>query len=147
MLKQMFVWTIARLSAETYEVAAPGFAMALPTKSAFWHSQAWKSFRAAYNVTLAKGQPDVMLATTVDVSLPDGPWEQRAGDGSWTWTPEFQVFSGAGLSAMANSHSPPSNDGTPQRDDQGGVSQMDTARTRWASTLSSTMSNLCGGKG
>ena len=90
-LKQMFVWMIARLSAETYEVAAPGFAMTLPTKSAFWHSHSWKSFRAAYNVTLAKGQPEVMLATTVDVPNPDDPWEQRVGDGSWTWTPEFKV--------------------------------------------------------
>eukprot|EP00439_Symbiodinium_sp_Y106_P022158 s6090_g2.t1 len=89
-IKQMFIWTLARLAAESYEIACPGFVMCMPSKSELWTSALWSSFRTAYGVKLCKGPTDVSLATTLEVEPPDGPWERQASSGTLTWTGAFK---------------------------------------------------------
>ncbi|OLP91876.1 Copia protein [Symbiodinium microadriaticum] len=78
-LKQMFVWMIAAQAAESYEIAAPGFAMCMPTRSDLWESSVWKSFQSSYNVNLIKGKPEVSLVTTLSFSATDVLWERMMG--------------------------------------------------------------------
>ena len=89
-MKQMFVWTLARLAAESYEIACPGFVMCMPSKSELWGSAMWSSFGRTYGVSLLKGQPEVTLATTLKIVPPEGPWETSWPRGSLTWTVGFR---------------------------------------------------------
>ncbi|CAE7252215.1 unnamed protein product [Symbiodinium sp. CCMP2592] len=89
-MKQMFIWTLARLAAESYEIASPGFAMCMPTKSELWSSKLWSSFRREYGVNLKGGEPGISVATTLEMELPEGPWERLLPNGALTWTTDFK---------------------------------------------------------
>ncbi|CAE7918112.1 TY1B-DR3, partial [Symbiodinium necroappetens] len=86
-LKQMFLWNIARLTAEEHEVTCPIFAMTMPRKSELWRSQMWKRFQGSMGVVLNAGRPDVFLASNL-VMKDSGydAWEQTAESGAFVWT-------------------------------------------------------------
>ena len=131
-LKQMFVWMIAAQAAESYEIAAPGFAMCMPTRSDLWESSVWKSFQSSYNVNLIKGKPEVSLVTTLSFSATDVLWEKPAASGTLVWTPEFK------LELIE------ANDGASQGNVQGRAGQVDSTCSRRPRSFSPSVSNLCG---
>ena len=89
-LKQMFLWNIARIVAEEHEVSCPIFAMTLPRRSELWKSTAWRSFKEAMGLSLSLGASDVVLATNMIVKDSVESWERTSATGAIIWTEEFR---------------------------------------------------------
>ena len=90
--KQMFLWNVAKTTAEEHEVQQPIFAMTMPLRSVLWGSPMWKRFRDALEVKVSCGGPEVMLATNLLVkdAQYDDLWEQPSKTGEIVWTPELR---------------------------------------------------------
>ena len=89
-LKQMFLWNVARVTAEEHEVACPMFAMSMPTRSELWSSPMWKQFRLSQGLSLNFGNPAVAVASNLVLRDGSDLWEQPSRSGAITWTPEFR---------------------------------------------------------
>ncbi|CAE7251649.1 unnamed protein product [Symbiodinium sp. CCMP2592] len=89
-LKQMFLWAVARSAAENYEIATPGFAMTMPTASELWKSELWKKFRSETEVKVAAGSPSITVATSLELKMPVNDWEVQSSTGALVWTKEFK---------------------------------------------------------
>ena len=91
-MKQMFIWNLARVTAEEHEVASPAFAMSMPRKSQLWTSEMRRSFRSSLEVNLSPGRPDVVVATNLFLkdNLHGDPWEGTSRTGAVVWTAELR---------------------------------------------------------
>ena len=91
-MKQIFIWNIARVTAEEHEVTSPVFAMSMPRKSQLWTSEMWRSFRSSLEVNLSPGRPDVVVATNLFLkdNLHGDPWERTSRTGAVVWTAELR---------------------------------------------------------
>ncbi|OLP84473.1 Transposon Ty1-NL2 Gag-Pol polyprotein [Symbiodinium microadriaticum] len=91
--KQLFVWGLARITAEEHEVASPILAMTMPRKSEFWNSSMWKCLRGAVDLNIFLGNPDVMMATNLKVkdAMYDDHWEKYSASGAVIWTSELRA--------------------------------------------------------
>ena len=102
-LKQMFLWAVARIAAEGYEIVTPGFAMTMPARSELWTTRVWETFQARMGLRTMKGNPNVMVATSLDLQLTGTPWEGTSSSGAVVWTEEFRQVLVRGFQRWATS--------------------------------------------
>ena len=90
-LKQMFLWNVAKLTAEEHEVSCPVFTMTMPKRSELWESAMWKKFRSFMDVAMNFGVPDVVVASNMVLKNPESEaWEKASPSGAIVWTAKFR---------------------------------------------------------
>ena len=89
-MKQMFLWNVARVTAEEHEVTCPIFALATPLRSELWNSSMWRQFQASQKLSLSFGKPAMKVASNLDLKDGSGLWEQPTLSGAIIWAPEFR---------------------------------------------------------
>ena len=77
------------MTADEQEARRPFLATTAPINSALWSSTTWASFAKATGMKEAVNER-VKCASTLELGLPDEPWERPSQDGQLVWTTEFQ---------------------------------------------------------